>query len=308
MSLTGLPRTRRFSWLLIIVIALSACGQATPAAQPTSASPVERVPILAFSELSVGLNRLPIGVVEVGTPINDPELTLGLRLFYLDGADKDKVQGETTAIYRGQGLPFGLYVGYATFDKPGAWGLEVTMPRAGQEAQVNRLRLDVVEESRTPMLGTRAIASDTLTAADAPELAQLTSDPTPDPELYQLSIADALAAKKPFLVSFSTPGYCETAVCSPNLFVIKQLKEQLRGQVNFIHVEVYQYPFGEAVEANRRVPAMGEWKLRTEPWTFLVDGNGVIQAKYEGGLTFAELEPALSQLAAGEMIQPQIAP
>jgi hypothetical protein len=49
---------------------------------------------------------------------------------------------------------------------------------------------------------------------------------------------------------------------------------------------------------------MGEWGLRTEPWTFLVDGAGVIQARYEGGITFAELEPALEQLAAGEPITP----
>jgi hypothetical protein len=36
-----------------------------------------------------------------------------------------------------------------------------------------------------------------------------------------------------------------------------------------------------------------------------VDGEGVIQAKYEGGVTFAELEPALAQLAAGQPVQPR---
>lgn len=293
---------------LALGLLLGACGQIAPAAQPTSAPTGERTPVLAFSELAVGPNRLALGVLEAGTPINDPALTLGMRLFYLDGPEKDQVQSETTAVYRGDGLPFGLYVGYATFDRPGAYGLEISVPRAGQEPQISRLRLDVLEQSQTPMVGSGAIASDSLTAADVPELAQLTSDPNPDPELYQLSIADALAAKKPFLVAFSTPGYCETAVCSPNLFVIKQLKDQLKDRVNFIHVEVYQYPFGESFQAQRRVPAMSEWKLRTEPWTFLVDGEGVIQAKYEGGVTFAELEPALAQLAAGEPVQPLTTP
>lgn len=288
-----------------LVIALSGCGQAVPAAQPTPAATGERTPVLAFSELAVGPNRLALGVLEAGTPINDPALAIGMRLFYLDGPDKDKVQSETTAVYRGEGLPFGLYVGYASFEQPGAYGLELTVPRPGQEPQVSRLRLDVLEQSRTPMVGSQAIPSDSLTAADVPELAQLTSDPNPDAELYQLSVADALAAKKPFLVAFSTPSFCETAVCSPNLFVIKKLKDQYQGQVNFIHVEVYQYPFGESFQAQRRVPAMSEWKLRTEPWTFLVDGDGVIQAKYEGGVTFAELEPALAQLAAGQPVQPE---
>lgn len=49
---------------------------------------------------------------------------------------------------------------------------------------------------------------------------------------------------------------------------------------------------------------MDEWRLQTEPWTFLVDAEGTIQAKYEGGITFAELEPALKQLAAGQPVQP----
>jgi hypothetical protein len=133
---------------------------------------------------------------------------------------------------------------------------------------------------------------------------QISSDGAPDPELYQLSVADAIAAKKPFLVSFSTPGYCKTAVCGPNLQVIKQLKNDLNGQVNFIHVEVYPYPFGESAQLGRRVSAMDEWRLQSEPWTFLVDANGIIQAKYEGGITLAELEPALKQLAAGQPIQP----
>ena len=86
--------------------------------------------------------------------------------------------------------------------------------------------------------------------------------------------------------------------------MLKQLKDQHKGQVNFIHVEVYPYPFGESFQAQRRVQAMSDWKLRTEPWTFLVDAEGVIQARYEGGITFAELEPALEQLAAGEPVVP----
>ncbi|HMQ35655.1 MAG TPA: thioredoxin family protein, partial [Chloroflexaceae bacterium] len=85
---------------------------------------------------------------------------------------------------------------------------------------------------------------------------------------------------------------------------IKQLKDQFKAQINFIHVEVYPYPFGESFQAQRRVPPMDEWNLRTEPWTFLVDAEGRIQARYEGGITFAEMEPALAQLAAGRPITP----
>jgi hypothetical protein len=88
--------------------------------------------------------------------------------------------------------------------------------------------------------------------------------------------------------------------------VLKKLKNELKDKVNFIHVEVYPYPFGDSFQKQLRVPAMMEWNLETEPWTFLIDGDGVIQARYEGGITFAEMEPALKQLAAGQTVQPVI--
>ena len=290
--------------LLVVVtlLLLSACGQqSNPLAQPTVVpSPI--VPVLAVSELALGPNRIVIGLLKDGTPLNDPTLELGIRFFYLDGPTPQQVASESPARYRGEGLPFGLYVGYATFDQPGGWGLELTIPQAGGEATATRLRLDVLAEPSVPAVGEPAIPSQTLTVRDQPDLSRLTSDSNPDPAFYQMSVAEAIAARTPFLVAFSTPGYCQTAVCSPNQMVLKQLRQRYQGQINFIHVEVYPYPFGESFQAQRRVEAMGEWKLRTEPWTFLVDAEGIIQARYEGGITFAEMEPALTQLAAGQPV------
>lgn len=294
-------RPPRLLLALLTLLALAGCG--APAATPSAAAaPI--IPVLAASELTTGVNRMPFGLLQAGTPLNDPALSLGVRLFYLDGDDKETPRAEARAIYRGEGLPVGLYVAYASFDQPGAWEAELSIPQPSGEPQVSRVRLDVLPEPNAPGAGSPAIPSDTLTAADVPDLSQLTSDTRPDPELYQLSVADALAAGKPFLVTFSTPGYCQTAVCAPNLGVVKQLKEQYKAEVNFLHVEVYPYPFGESFEAGRRVPAMQEWGLRTEPWTFLVDGEGAIQARYEGGITLAELQPALAQLAAGQPVDP----
>lgn len=255
------------------------------------------VPVLAVSELAIGPNRIALGVLQDGTPINDPALSLPMRFFYLDGGQPEQVAAEATAVYRGEGLPFGLYVGNATFPSPGAWAAEITLPGAEGQPQVARMRLDVLERPSVPPVGAPAVPSRNLTVRDEPDLSKLTSDPEPDADLYQLSVAEALAAGKPFVVAFSTPGYCQTAVCAPNQLVLKRLKDQYKERVNFIHVEVYPYPFGDSFQAQRRVPAMQEWGLRTEPWTFLVDAEGRIQARYEGGITFAEMEPALATLA-----------
>lgn len=289
---------RFFVSFVIVALLLTGCGAAT---EPTTEAPAPIIPVLAASELTTGVNRLPFGLLQAGAPLNDPNMSLQVRLFRLD-ASRDTPQTETTAIYRGEGLPVGLYVAYAEFDQPGAWEAELSVPSAQGEAQVSRMRLDVLPQPRAPGVGTQAVPSQNDTAADVPELNQLTSDPRPDPDLYQLSVAEALTAGKPFLVSFATPGYCQTAVCAPNLAVIKQLKEQYQEQVNFLHVEVYPYPFGESFQQMRRVPAMQEWNLLTEPWTFLVDAEGTIVARYEGGITLSELEPALASLAAGEAI------
>lgn len=292
--------------VLMLVLGLAGCGRSQTQSAQTASPAAELIPVLAVSELTPGLNRLAFGVLQGGTPVNDPELRLGLRFVYLDGPDKTQVQSESTAVYRGEGLPFGLYVGYVTFDQPGAWGVEISVPQADGEPAVTGMRLDVLERPAAPPVGAPALASRNLTLADVPEVSRLTSDANPDPDFYRLTVAEALIAGKPFLVTFSTPGYCQTAVCAPNMLVLKQLKAQYQDRVNFIHVEVYPYPFGESFQAQRQVPQMKEWGLRTEPWTFLVDDQGIIQARYEGGITFAELEPALAQLADGRPITPPV--
>jgi len=280
---------------------MTGCGNQTTVNTP-EAAPV--APVIAASELVIGLNRLPFGLLQGGVPLNDPNLQLDIKLYYVGpGGDRSTPVATTQAIYRGQGLPVGLYVAYANLDRAGGWEAEITIPQASGP-QVSRIRLDVSERAFAPMVGDKAIPSRNLTAGDVPSLDQLTSDPRPDPDFYRMTIADALASGKPFVVSFATPGYCQTAVCAPNMAVLKQLKNEFGDRVNFIHVEVYPYPFGESFQQARLVPAMQEWNLRTEPWTFLVDGNGVIQARYEGGITFDELRPAIAQLATGQTVNP----
>ena len=142
--------------ILMLLLLLTACGQATSGGAgsgaqvgPTAAQ-ASLTPILAASELVVGQNRLPLGVVRSGTPVNDPNLKLHLRFFYLDApeAEQTKVRSEADAVYRGQGLPFGLYVAYPTFDKAGAWGIEAQMSAGATAPQTSRFRVDVLAQPK----------------------------------------------------------------------------------------------------------------------------------------------------------------
>jgi hypothetical protein len=289
--------------IILLVLLFSACGAEAPAAvDPAAVQPI--APVLAASELTVGLNRLPIGLLQGGTPLNDPQLSLPMRIFYVGpGGDRTVPVAETTAVYRAEGLPLGLYVAYANLEQVGGYEAEIVIDHGGT-AQTQRIRLDVVARGRALPVGAEAYPSENLTSADMPNLAELTSDPRPEPAFYELSVADAIAAGKPVVVAFSTPGYCQTAVCAPNMLVLKTLYGEYGRQVQFVHVEVYPYPFGEAFSQGRRVPAMDEWGLLTEPWTYLINADGVIEARYEGGITLSELRPALAQLAVGQPVDP----
>ena len=84
--------------------------------------------------------------------------------------------------------------------------------------------------------------SDSKTLADVDGFEQITTDFEPDADLYEMTIADALDTGMPLLLVFSTPAYCQTATCGPQLGVIKELKAEYADRMNFIHIEVYDNP------------------------------------------------------------------
>jgi len=100
----------------------------------------------------------------------------------------------------------------------------------------------------------------------------------------------ALAAHKPFVVTFATPRFCTSRTCGPVVDVVDYVRRKYAARgVRFIHVEVFKQ--------NR--PALGynrwmrQWGLQSEPWTFLVGQDGRIEAKFEGSVSAAELEAAI---------------
>jgi hypothetical protein len=121
------------------------------------------------------------------------------------------------------------------------------------------------------------------------ELAAITSDTEPDPELYAMTVDEAVASGRPSVVVFATPGYCQTEICKPVLDEVKQVKDRWGDRVNFVHIEVYA-----TFEPLEISPLMATWGLNTEPWVFVLDEEGVIVDRLEGNVTAAELEPVVA--------------
>jgi len=269
-------------------------GQGQLAATPISGLTA----ILASSELTVGPNRLAFGLVENNQPIAYAQVHL--KFYYLEGqdaAERNQVRSESDATYYSEGLPVGVYVSHATFDRAGIWGVQIDVARPDANPETIGVRFEVKAQATTPAIGAPAPPTHNRTLRDEPDLKKLTTAPDPNPDLYRLTVAEAITSGNPTAVLFATPAFCTSRTCGPSVDVLSALAKKYGGQMNFIHIEIYRSQ--EDFLAGKPVPEVQAWGLPSEPWLFLIDRQGRIAAKFEGGLTRQELEPALAKLIQG---------
>ena len=281
----------------------SAAPSQPPAPPSLPASLPEAITVaVASTDLAVGNNRVAFGLIRPGKgPIKDAQVNVETFLLKASGPDgpRQSLPAKFEVWPEGAG---GVYIAELTFDETGEWGLGFMLKDPdGTEAQAGT-RVQVKSESATPALGAAAPRSQNKTSRDVISLDELTTDPDPDPSLYAKTLSEALDEGKPLVVSFSTPAYCKTATCGPQLDTIKQLKTELSEQVNFLHVEVYDNPpeiRDGGISVAKLSPTLAEWGLPTEPWTFVIDADGKVRAKYEGYVSSAELEEAIASTLSG---------
>jgi len=190
------------------------------------------------------------------------------------------------------GVP-SIYVVHLRTSAPGTYWL-FAKPRGATIDGIG----NVIVNARTssPALGARAPASATPTLSTTNgRLAPLTTATHPDRALYTTSVAAALAAHEPFVVTFATPKFCTSRTCGPVVDVVAYVQRKLAGMhVRFIHVEVYAHN-NPADGYNRW---MKEWHLQSEPWVFLVGRDGRVKAKFEGSVSAGELLHAVRNALA----------
>lgn len=257
---------------------------------------------MASSDLAVGSNRVVFGVIDPADGAIRGE-RVRVSSFWLppDGEREGPVESVDAVFREWPVSPRGVYTAQMRFDRAGEWGIGAVVVGADRTERRASVRVEVKAESATPAIGGRAPASRSKTLADVGDIGELTSDVNPDAGLYAVSIAEALEAGVPLVVVFSTPAYCQTATCGPQLEVIKGLKAEYGDRVNFAHVEVYDNPHEIEGDLSRAVvsPTVGEWGLPSEPWTFVVDGEGVVRAKFEAFATREEVEGAVMGVVNG---------
>ena len=192
----------------------------------------------------------------------------------------------------------GVFVAEVDLDIAGAYEIDVNFTAADGTPVFAQASFILKETTSTTAIGAQAPASVTLTASDVDDLAHITSSTEPDPALYELSVHTALEQKKPLVIVFATPAFCVSTTCGPQVGELSKVKEKFGDRANYIHVEVFENPhlLEGARPAGGLVEAVREWGLPTEPWTFIIDSQGLVYAKFEQFTTAGEIEAKLLEL------------
>jgi hypothetical protein len=251
----------------------------------------------------VGSNRIVFSFLDsTGTkPVGSPDRTATIQFRGPGGEAVSSPAGQFVWAIEGVS---GVYVTHADFPVAGSWTALFTTAAPGSPEESIPFSFDVKADAHVVVPGEKAPSVDTPTLADAGgDITKISSDEIPVPAFYETSVADALAAHKPFVLAFATPKFCVTKTCGPTLEKVKSVAAS-HPNITFINVEPYQLevvagqlqPVLSDAGQLQPVPATDAYGLLTEPFVFVVGGDGVVKASFELVFATEEIDQALAGL------------
>lgn len=307
--------------VIILIAFVTACGGEEDTTQPISDAPEamsamrepperpDREPliegeftadgfkaILGTGDLGVGTERIGFVLTSRTGFVNTDGVQVTAK-YVSDGADESRPTVDTVF----QQWPYGnrgLYTTHIEFDKAGDWVLDISVPGEGGATMSVPLAFEVFDSAYAPMQGHAAVSTKTRTVDEVESIEELTTGSLQDPDLYQISLDQAIENEMPTVVVFASPAFCQNAVCGPQVDILQELKNAYRSDANFVHVDFYDNPHEIQGDLERAVisPAVREWRLPSIEWTFIIDEQGIVTARFEGFATFDEVEAALRQV------------
>ncbi|MEM8860149.1 MAG: hypothetical protein AAGD96_17595 [Chloroflexota bacterium] len=290
--------------LLLALLLLVACSPATTNTQDDS----EAVVILGESEDSAtGLSTvselqilIPANDMEVGTPripfilmdggrMEREAKQVFLSVFQIDSESSAPIWEGTATNYSDYEVPYWVF--YPQIDEPGNYGVLARILQADDSSTEAQFAVAILESAIAPAVGDLGVGSQTPVSDDLETIQTFSSDFDPDVDLYQVSLDEALNNGRPTVISFSTPAYCQTAICAPVLNSVKSVKNENSSGIDFVHVEIFS-----DFETFEVAESISEWQLQSEPWTYVLDSNGVITSRFAGPLSPTELQASIADL------------
>jgi protein SCO1/2 len=286
----------------------------SPSVAPTAAAPSPApvagltIEVVSSSVWAGGASPVILALHDAAGRINDPTLAVTVEVLAADGTP---VGAPTPAVaVQPPGIADVSHVATVDVPSPGAWQLAVSVTGADGVARTGTTGIVALDPGGTAALGAPAPTVDTPTAADfGGDLTWVTTDPGPDPRLSATSTGDALAAGRPFVLVVDSYSFKVTPACGKAVVMAKQLVHRWTD-VPFIHHEPYRYtvvttePVLEGSLTDPRLTDAAEawgtgsqpWGVGSMPWIFVVDGNGIVRAKYQGVMGSADVDVLLSLL------------
>jgi hypothetical protein len=279
------------SWLVLV---LAACGGSSePTAEPQSTeaaavpSGVSEIQIaVATNDFAVGTPRIPFLLFDGPEEVADAQ-SVQITAFDLSLATRQAGWSGAAINYSDYEVPY--WVVYPEIETAGNWGLLAEVTLADGSVVQAPFSVQINGQSESPAIGSPAPASQNRTLETEPDIAKLTSGTEPEPGLYQMTVAAALESGRPTVVTLATPAFCQTRVCTPVVNSVEAVYDEYNEQVNFIHLEIYK-----DFESLEPADEVAEWGIPSEPWTFVIDADGNVTARFGGPISPRELTEALA--------------
>lgn len=238
------------------------------------------------ADILPGENRMVFGLFDnEGRFVADLDLTLHYGSS-ADSAPKEQVD----VLFMDEGLDDkAFYSAMIDVDSPGEWPVLI-VEQGTDEMQGAGSIITVKESSEVPQVGDKAPVVATPTTHDHLGVPDICTR-EPEGPMHDISLDEALANDKPTVVALATPAFCSSRTCGPVVEQVLGVHAEHADNANFIHIEVW-----EDVNEGIFLEAFEAWNLTSEPWVFVIDADGVIQARFEGPVTTSEISDALEAL------------
>jgi hypothetical protein len=192
-----------------------------------------------------------------------------------------------------------VYVADVDFPKAGSYRVTALAELDGRKVSTTSFGAKVEKpgaEGLPPAVGEAAPNVATPTLSDvAGDAARISTRQPAAEDLLQTNLKDVYG-KKPVALLFATPALCQSRVCGPVVDVMEQVRAETKGDdVAFIANEIYNE---NRVDRGLR-PEPAAYRIPTEPWLFVLDGQGRVADRIEGAFSAEELKAAIRKAKAG---------
>ena len=283
----------------------------TPAAATSAPVAEDLSPLIVSSSIwSGGASPVILTVRDATGAALDGTVAVDVQVTSLDGTTAMPPVPATAV--RPEGAEQVSFVAIVDIPSAGVWRLGVL----AADGRSGSTLISALDPGNTAPLGQPAPAVDTPTLDDVGGVVRaVTTQPNPDLRFSRTSTADSLAAGRPYVLIVDSSRFQVSAACGRALVMARFLLDRWRD-VTFIHLEPFEYQVIteepvlngtlEDPPLNRFSRAFGlgqePWSGVRMPWVFVVDGEGIVRAKYTDIVGSADVDVILSLIQGDGVI------